>query len=234
MEAQFPRVSDSRIGAGDPHQVYEHDAYGLITMTTPRGGRGVLFGSDIQHNQRVRISIQRASLHRDLNRDWIHPESGLPLVEFEMSHAQFAQFITSNASGSGTPVTLTFAPPREVASQEVPGIRNLENKHETFRREIKDSAQEQVGRVAEMIDRLGAMLDGGSLSKKELRELHQKLKWAVENIPGNMEYVVLQAEKALEKATSDAKIEVETYISMAARRLGLGHISQLGLLEGKE
>lgn len=49
-----------------------------------------------------------------------------------------------------------------------------------------------------------------------------------------MAFAVQSAEEALEKATSDAKIEVESYVQMTAQRLGLKHINELAQLEHKE
>ena len=85
---QEPTVSEGRIGQCDPHGVFKHPAYGTITMTTCTGGDRTLFGSDLGHNQRISIKIDTAVLHRDLYRDWIHSDKHL--IEFEMSHAQFA------------------------------------------------------------------------------------------------------------------------------------------------
>ena len=52
-------------------------------------------------------------------------------------------------------------------------------------------------------------------------------------LPGSLDFVVKSAEEALEKATSDAKIEVEAYIGSVAQRIGLKSINQLAQLEDK-
>ena len=224
---QEPTVSEGRIGACEPHGVFQHPAYGTITMTTRTGGGGTLFGSDLGHNQRIAIKISTAKLHRDLHHDWIHSDK--QLIELEMSHAQFAQFITSNGNGSGTPVTITWL--KDVGS--IPAIKNLQTKHETHRQEIHNSAREAADSMAKNVAKLGAMIESGKLGKKELRELWHTLKCQVDNLPSNMEFAVKSAEEALEKATSDAKIEVESYVQMTAQRLGLKSISDLAQLADK-
>lgn len=207
---------------------YSHPAFGTVTMTTVSGGDKSLFGSDIGHNQRICIRVNTASLKRDLNHDWINSDK--TLVEFEMSHAQFAQFITSNGNGSGTPCTLKFIRGEGM----IPAIKNIESKHETFKREIRDAAAERLRHIKQGLESLGILLEaGGSISKKELREIHSNMARHVSQLPGTMEYVVNSAEEALEKATSDAKIEVESFIHMSAKRIGLKHINELAQIADK-
>ena len=231
-EEREPTVLEERIGQCDPHQVFEHDAYGTIAMTVSTGGSQTLFGSDLPHNQRVHISVCRARLHRDLNRDWISSYS-CPVIEFSMSHAQFAQFITSQGCGGGTPITFNFAPDPGTQSEPMPGIRNVETKHETFRREIAEGVRTRLAKMQEQVDELGKMLETGKVSIKALREIHKDLDRQADYLPGTMEFVVKSAEEALEKATSDAKIDIESYIAMSAKRIGLNSIAELARLENK-
>lgn len=221
-----PTVSEERTGRCDPHERYNHPAYGTLTLSTITGGDKTLFGSDLGHNQRICIRVNTATLKRDLNHDWIHADK--QLVELEMSHAQFAQFITSNGNGSGTPCTLKFIRGEGV----IPAIKNIESKHETFRREIKDAAAVRLQHIKQALDSLRTMLeDGGSVSKKELRVIYGNLARHAEQLPGTMEFVVKSAEEALEKATADAKVEVESYVQMTAQRLGLKTIDDLVRIE---
>jgi len=223
-----PTVTEDRTGRCDPHEVYNHPAYGVITLTNPQGGDSTLFGSDIGHNQRMCIRVHHAELKRDLNHDWIHTTG--EIIEVEMSHAQFAQFITSQGKGDGTPCTLRWMK----GEGAVPGIAKIETKHDTFRREIHDAARKRLESIEKEIAKLGEMIESGKLPKKELRELHANLRRQADYLPGTMEFVVKSAEEALEKATSDAKIEVESYIAMTAQRLGLKSIEELARLENKE
>ena len=222
-----PTVTADRIGQCDPHEVLEHPAFGTITVTNPRGGDDVLFGSDIGHNERVCISINTAKVRRDLSRDWIH--SGRKIIEIELSHAQFAEMVSSHGKGEGTPCTLRWV--RDIG--EIPGIKKIETKHETFRREINDTAKRRLEHIHAEIVKLGDLIESGKLPKKELRDIQARLHRHVEQLPGSMEFVVKSAEEALEKATSDAKIEVESYIQASAKRIGLSRIADLAQIEDK-
>lgn len=211
---------------------FTHDAYGTIRVTNPQGGSSTLFGSDIGHDNRVRIEICRARLDRSHGRDWIFPRE--TVVDVEMSHAQFAQFITSSGKGDGTPCTLIAAPSQDTRVQAMPAIANIETKHATFKREIRDEAMNTVEFLKKKVSTLMSLVADGKPRISELRAVSRSLENALDNFPSNMEFVVSSAEEALEKATSDAKIEVEAYIAATAQRIGLNHISQLGQIEYKE
>jgi hypothetical protein len=198
----------------------------VIVLTNHTGNSATLFGSDLKHNNRVCIKIARAELNRTLNRDWFAGEVR-PIVEFEMSHAQFAQFITGAGKGDGTPCTLTYAPERGHTSKPMPIIENIETKHATYRREISETARREVEGISDSVNELKAMVATGKVGLVKMREILHNLTRQVSNLPENLSYTVASAEDALEKATSDAKIEVEAFISTAAQRLGLEHISQL-------
>jgi hypothetical protein len=225
---QEPKLTVEDAGHRRGSERYDHPAYGTVTLSTITGGDKTLFGSDLKHNQRICIRVNQADLVRDLSHDWVHGKD--QLVEFEMSHAQFAQFITSNGNGPGTPVTLKWV--RGLGS--MPGIKNLETKHETFRREIHSYAKESIAAMATAAQRLSEGAKLGKVGVKELREISDQINRAIANVPSNMEFVVKSAEEALEKAAADAKIEVESYVAMTAQRIGLERISDLGLITNGE
>jgi hypothetical protein len=222
-----PTLTLERKGQCEPHEVYDHPAFGTIVMTHPTGGHQDLFGSDVGSMGCVRIAIHKATLHRDLSRDWVFPDMA-PLVAIEMTHAQFAMFITGAGRGEGTPVTLIRA--SDTPAKQVPPIKRIENKQDVFKREIKRAAEERLESMSRDVDRLQALIDSGKLSIKAVREVVRSLQINLQNAPSNLAFVVESAEEALEEATSNAKIEVEAFIDARARSLGLSNIRQLGTL----
>lgn len=220
MKSIKPNVMKAGDDEGERH---EHPAFGMIGITNRSGG-GVLFGSDLGHSQCICITVKTADVDRRLSTDYFHGDR--TVVELEMSHAQFARFITSPGQGDGVPCTIRY---RESVGH-VPGIDKIESKHETHRREVRESAKEGSSAALASLKGIQEMLDEGRMSKKEMRDALRSAICAIENLPGNLAYTVERAESALEKATSDAKIEVESYVAMTAQRLGLKQISDMGLL----
>jgi hypothetical protein len=205
---------------------FKHPAFATVQVTETSGGSGVLFGSDVDHQYKIRLSIQRAYIKRDLNHDWIHATNA-PMIEVEMSHAQFAALTGSIGKGGGVPCTLRYAPVSSAVS-DVPYIERLESKLDTFSREVEESAKRQVEAMRAQIARMGVALESGKLGVKEAREIHRSLDNMAANLPKNLGYTVNQAQEMLEKAGNDAKTQIEAFADSTARRLGLDNIAELG------
>lgn len=225
----MPTATDGE-SYGDSRTRYDHPAFGKVVLSQS-AGNATLFGSDVAHHGSMCVSVYRAHLDRRLNHDFIG-EDGL-ICQFELSAAQFAQFITSQGSGSGTPCTLSYGP--EVGSKcvDYPSIEKIESKMDMHRREVLESASEQVAKIKKSFDAVNALMDAPSISKKALKEALFNLKCMIENTPSNMEFAVASAEKALENAVSDAKIEIESYVAITTQRLGIKSLAQLGQIESK-
>lgn len=208
--------------ADDPigGEVHTHPAYGVIRLTQTHGG-GVRFGSDVPQMASMRIEVKAAHLRRTLSRDVIVSDE--TIVRLDMTHSQWAQFITSVGHGEGMPCTLSY---RESVGG-LPGIENIQSKNETLRQEIQDAARQRVKSAMEALAALRDLVDDGKTGKTALRPAIQEAIRHMEQLPSHLGFVLSQAEEALEHATSDAKIEVESYIALTANRLGLKNIQEL-------
>jgi hypothetical protein len=214
---------------GSVQERFSHPAFGAISMSVVNGGDPTLFGSDIGHSQRIRITVKRAERIRNLSNDRIYA-SGPELVEIEMSHGQFAEFITSANRGDGIPCTLVRAAPEGTRYESTPGILKEETKLEIFKREVAQSAEKHLESMRAEIAKLGAIIESGKFSKVEMRALHNNLSREAAYLPPTLSFVVGQAEEALEKAATHSKVEVEAFINYQVHKLGLGAAQALGLV----
>jgi len=221
-DSQKPSLREKE-HAGENERTFEHPAFGMIGVRVTTGGDPHLFGSDIKHNQRISITIKTARHKRNLSNDWYHAQK--ELIQVELSHSQFAEFITTPNVGDGIPCTIT-----RHEGRLVPSIEQVETKQEMFRREIEDSARRRLGAIGAEIAKLGALIESGKLPKGELRELYKTLARHAEQLPGSIGFVVEQGEEALEKATTAAKIDIEATIHAHVNRLGLEAAKAIGLV----
>lgn len=220
---QRPTKNHEVMGKCDPHEVYNHPAFGMIGWSVISGGDKHLFGSDIGHGHRIRLTIKRAEHKRNLSNDWYHARQ--QLIEIEMSHSQFAELITSPNRGDGIPCTLLT-----VVGESMPSIEGIETKQEMFRREIEESGRRRLDTITAEIARLGDLIESGKLPKGELRELHKNLAREAAYLPTTLSFVVGQAEEALERSTTHAKIEIEATINNHINRIGMDAAQAIGLL----
>jgi len=145
-----------------------------------------------------------------------------------LSHNQFAEFITNPNRGDGIPCTINYAPERGTKIMAMPQIERIESKMDMMKSEIRNSAKDQMAKVQKAFDELSALVEGGG-GKKAMKEALFSMKCQIENTPGNMSFVVEQAEKTLAKAVTSAKVEVEAYIGNAINKLGIEAAQNLGL-----
>ena len=104
MSYNRPTVEPTEKPASHGGIQYNHPAFGAISASRVTGGSIVLHGSDFQHNGYVEVRISHADFTRDLNRDWHH--TGKEIVSVMLSEAQWATFVSSLNTASGTPCTI--------------------------------------------------------------------------------------------------------------------------------
>lgn len=226
-QVTMPIATSSEV-RGDSQTRYDHEAFGKVVLSHPTGNV-TLFGSDVAHHGSMCISLYHA--HRHLNHDFIGEDA--MICQFELSAAQFAQFITSQGSGSGTPCTLSCGPAVGTKLENYPAIEKIESKMDMHRREVRESADEQVDKIQKSFDAVNALMDAPTISKKSMKEALFKLQCMIGNTSSNMEYTIKSAETALEQAVVHAKIEIETFVAITTHRLGVKSLEQLAQISSK-
>lgn len=89
----------------EDHTTETHPSYGQLEISRVTSNKGVpLYGTSSKFKEIIRLSIHRSELCRSLHRSWYFAKD--PIVEVDMSPAQFAEAITSLNNGSGIPVTI--------------------------------------------------------------------------------------------------------------------------------
>lgn len=198
---------------------HEHDAFGRIILNRSHGGGQAMFGSAIEHNTAVTIEIERAHLDRRLNRDWVHGDE--TLLRLRMSEHQWAQFVASQGNGSGTQVTLEYAPARGTPLARMPELL-LDPVRQTFEDEVRKAAREASEGVRKAEAAVREMTKPGAKpSKKDLEALLGLLRAAGEHFEGNMGFAQKSFVEAMESTVSAAKVEVESFVTQVALSTGL-------------
>lgn len=154
-----------------------------------------------------------------------------PLVEFKLSPAQWAAMITSFGMGEGVPCTLEYV--RDGSVKHMPDIMPIESTRQRFDRQIREASERQIQKISENVNELGALLAGGTVSKKALRDLHNSLESAVNNLPANLEFSTTLMQESMDNIVASGKAELEATALGVAQRLGLKEISRLVELENK-
>lgn len=194
-------------------KTYEHPAFGMISFSNTQGGDKTLFGSDIKHNETVRLRIQTAELNRGLSRDWFHPRK--QLIEVEMSYNQWSTLI-SNGNTSGVPCTLLS----HQTDHDVDHIE-FESKHELHKQEINEYSAKILRNLKKAVEDLEALSEGKTIKKGEFNEVLDSFKHSVKNIESNLGFAIDQHKEMMDKTVTSAKHDIEAHILNKIHELGL-------------
>lgn len=206
---------------GDAHTDYRenHPAFGVAVVTRSSGTPRTLFQSDLQHNETIHLSIQRAERSRSLIRDWVFPRK--TLVEVEMSLAQWGSLVSSIGIGSGVPVTI-----RSTESEYlVPGL--------PYEPRIAEAVAESKNVVHKLLDDVRKSYNALRRTFEEKqgikaqREAMNHLYHSINNTDANAEFAIKQTTEAVESVVAQAKTDIEAHILAAAQATGLTASIQL-------
>lgn len=207
----------------DEHGHETHPAWATIRAVRGSGGHGVLFDSDIVHQHTMRVSIGSAVRNRDLKHDWIHGQIKADYIEVEMSEAQWASFISTPNSGSGTPCTVRY-----LNGQEVPGV-HYDPRLALNMAETRAAASEAFKHIQEAFDTLEGLIDNKAPMRGPAgqREALRHLKYAIANAVPNVDYAGKKLIEQTEEVVNKAKADIEMFVISKAHQLGINP-SELG------
>ena len=218
-------------GDGNSHEWKEtHPAFGLCVVSHWHANPGVrLFGSDLVHGSGITLKFQSAIKDRGLSNDWHHGREYL--LQVDMSHSQWSRLVSASGQGDGVPVTVNAMRTGPLVIN--PGIAEPEaTRREQHGEEMAANLRAKLEAMHAQVDLLGAMLDG-SISKRELRELHKNMLHHVSGLPGTVRFIFDQFAEATEKVAEDAKAEVEAHVMGVAQHLGLQSLADLPRLANR-
>lgn len=202
--------------------INKHPSFGKIVVTKPQAAGGVyLFGSEARHQSFVSVRIYSAREERDLSHDWSFQEK--LLMEFSMSEAQWAYFVSSFGNGGGTHVTLRhYAEGSLLDIPQPPAPKPVLDK---FSAEIKgktDIVEATLKEARELVAQLRAK---PSVKKSDLDELSKKIATAEREVIDNMPYVETCFNERMEQVVTEAQIEFEGYVNSRIQEMGLQAIA---------
>lgn len=211
-----------------------HPAFGMVKLSRQHSGTGVtLHGSDLRHSEIIELSFYEGDVQENdgVVRYRVSGTNRKSKLTVQMSPAQWATMITSFGLGEGIPCTLTKTHNGDLI--DVPGILPLESTRQRFDRQIAEAAERELSKLRECQAEIAAMVDKGKAGKRELEELSNRLKSAINNMPSNLAYTNTLVQEAMDNIVSSGKAELEAAAFGVASRIGIKEMSRLASLEDK-
>lgn len=196
--------------------IQTHPAFGQITVNRVSGAR-TLYGSDFIHHGFVRVAIYESEMCRAYSHDRPH-HSLVPLIEVDMSEAQWGSFVSSFGVGMGTCCTLNV-----VGDERMPWLPYEDRAARHF-----DEAKAKIDKVAADLQTLRDKIAAGvqGLTKARQAEMLSAVESAITDLSSNLPFVAQSLSEAMEGRVEKAKSEVHAYVTNTVMRAGLGAIGR--------
>jgi hypothetical protein len=199
-----------------------HPAYGMVSFSRVSGDPGKLFGSEIRHNSFIRLTVKAGEHKRHLSSDWYF-EHGIPLIELDLSAAQFAELVSSMNCGSGVPCTV-----RWVNGEEHPPIADDKSSfHDTIQSELQKEAKDAFADAQKLVSTLRDTLAKSKLPKSQqadILDLARRIECAVKD---SMPFILEQYQEGAEKIGAKAKAELDAFATLLIQKLGTEALAKL-------
>ena len=200
-------------------EVTTHPAYAQISIGRTTGHFN-LYGSDLNHNHAIHLTISRSKHHRDLHRDSYLEEK--ELLEVYLSEHEWATLLSSMNIGGGVPCTL-----RSVMGEMVPQIPPPPSRRDQFKNEAKQTMRDAYAQIKV----LGEKLESLAMPVKTRKELEQHLQKCKQELQANLPFVLEQFDEHMGATVAAGKQELIAY---AQQHNLLDQLKQLSQTDPKD
>lgn len=201
-------------------QNYKHQSFGMLSISRIHGQSGYLFGTEIQSNNFIELTLSNASLERDLTDDWFH--QGKTLFRVKMSSRQFAELMTNLNISPGVPVTI-----EEVCGERIEQC-SVESKKDSTHKLFRQRMANWITDINKRSKEAERIIDKKTLTKDDQRNLKLFYDNIIQEVASDIPFFVKCFQEAMDKVVLDAKAEIDNALMHAVVSAG---IKVLGLKE---
>ncbi len=197
----------------------EHPSYGHVQFSRVTGGNPRLFGSAVRnHYNFIRLTVRQAELEHSLHRDRTFSHM-TPIIEVDMSAAQFAELLTSMNVGSGVPCTI-----RRANGENIEDPPDIETEAERIRSSFTSDLGDMTAKMTEYRTRIEELCK--KMPEKSRTEIRIALDVITGQLASNVPFIAEQFNEAAERIVTSAKAEVEAFTMHAITTAGLTAIAE--------
>jgi len=223
-------VKDETIKVKD--ETIKHPSFGMIHYSRRHGSGQRVFGSPFDHHSLIAISICQADLRHDLGEDRYFGHSS-PLIEVELSPAQFAEFLT-NGNTCGVPCSINATQGKGIIPRYEGNTTESDRTHDDLVKSI-ESISDQITFDEK---RLEGILSKPSIGKGDREEIKKIISSVQTQIRNSLPFYAKQLQESATRVVTEAKAEINAYVHDAVQNAGLKAIHERGdaavaLLESK-
>lgn len=193
----------------------------MLSISRIHGQSGYLFGTEIQANNFIELTLSGASMKRDLTQDWFH--QGKTLFRVKMSPNQFSELMTNLNTSPGVPVTI-----EEVCGERIEQCSDMESKKDYTHRMFRQRMANWIADINKRSKEAERIINKKTLSKEDQRELKLFYDSIIGEVKNNIPFFAKCFQEVMDKVVLDAKTEIDNALLHAVVSAG---IKVLGIKE---
>lgn len=200
----------------------KHPCFGSASFSRVYGHSGFMFGSDIQSENFIELTINHAERVQGDYKVYYY-DYGKPIVKLKMTQTQFAELLTNMNRGNGVPVTL-----EEVNGEQIEqfDLNEAKNHLDELKEDFKEHSKKIVNSLIETSNELKRIINKKNLSKKDQEDAMNLLNRYIAEIRNNMPFFIKLYKEETADIVQRAKSELDGMIQSCVIRAG---IKALGL-----
>lgn len=221
MPDKYESIKVTASNNSTSEEFQEHPAFGLISISRRYRGDSTLFGSSIEHDNVISLTVKHAINKRALSNDWYYGKG--KIVEVEMSLSQFSECITSMNVGDGIPCTIRYTE----KDGNIPRIERNPSKQQQFMEEFVKTIERAMETAQQQIDELQVSLDSKkNFGVKDKTEMMSKLMKIKQEIGCNLDYCANAFAEQMDKTVTEGKGEIEAFYQNKLNSLALSALAE--------
>jgi Glu-tRNA(Gln) amidotransferase subunit E-like FAD-binding protein len=206
-------------------QDYKHPSFGMLSISRIHGQSGYLFGTEIQADNFIELTLSNAILERDLTQDWFHQDK--TLFRVKMSPNQFAELMTNLNTSPGVPVTI-----EEVCGERIEQCTDMESKKTYTHNQFRQRMAELMVDINKRWKQAEKIIDKKTLTKDDQRELKLFYDKLTTEVKSNIPFFAKCFQEVMDKVVLDAKTEIDSALLRVVVDAGIKALGIDGNNEG--
>ena len=191
---------------------------GLVGFSRITGSKR-LFMSNLNNSNWISLRVYQA---KDEDKDWgekrVYANSNRPLIDLEISAAQFAELLTTMNVGHGVPCTI-----RSVDGEQVDcsALQEDEKPIDVGKKFFEKNAQEVTEKVTKRIAKFKKDLEDIKMSKKDKSSVMGILEGFETEVLSNMPFYVSVFQETAKKVVTESKSEIDAFLTSEVVKAGM-------------
>jgi len=206
---------------------------GLVQFSRISGSKQ-LYMSNLNNANWIKMRVYAGEDSERYGQKHVFVKSQKPLIDIELSSAQFAELITTMNVGEGTPCTLNYVTGLKIDQATLKDDEKPLNIGEKY---FKKSTTEFTDNLNKMTSKLKKELETIIMSKKNKCKITKLLNTVETEVNSNMPFYVSVFEESAKKVVTESKIEIDAFLTGEIVKAGLealGIKSEQLLLKSEE